>query len=207
MIRSCNLMLCCFLIGLTLNASAQQSTPAASAPPPPVGTLAGHPDWPAAKNPGDVDTVDHLVASLYDVVSGPAGQRDWDRFRALFVPDGRLAWIVPESAATKDAPARKSDAVFLTPDMFMQQNDPYFKTNGFFERSIVKRVEEFGNLVEVWSTKESRDAKDDAQPSSRGIDSFQIVHAHGRFWIASLIFDDERPGVTLPAKYLKTPGL
>jgi hypothetical protein len=41
------------------------------------------------------------------------------------------------------------DAVFLAPDMFMQQNDPYFKTNGFFERSIVKRVEEFGNLVEV----------------------------------------------------------
>jgi hypothetical protein len=172
MIRSCNLILCCFLMGLTLNASAQQSTPAASTPPPPVGTLAGHPDWPAAKNPGDVDTVDHLVASLYDVVSGPAGQRDWDRFRALFVPDGRLAWIVPESAATKDAPARKGDAVFLTPDMFMQQNDSYFKTNGFFERSIVKRVEEFGNLVEVWSTKESRDAKDDAQPSSRGIDSF-----------------------------------
>ncbi|MGD0164290.1 MAG: hypothetical protein ABSB39_17605 [Candidatus Sulfotelmatobacter sp.] len=103
MIRSCNLILCCFLMGLTLNASAQQSTPAASAPPPPVGTLAGHPDWPAAKNPGDVDTVDHLVASLYDVVSGPAGQRDWDRFRELFVPDGRLAWIVPESAATKDA--------------------------------------------------------------------------------------------------------
>ncbi|MGA2814098.1 MAG: hypothetical protein ABSG16_22080, partial [Candidatus Acidiferrum sp.] len=74
MIRSCNLLLCCFLLGLTLNASAQQSTPAASAPPPPVGTLARHPDWPAAKNPGDVDTVDHLVASLYDVVSGPAGQ-------------------------------------------------------------------------------------------------------------------------------------
>ena len=107
MIRSRDLVLSCFVLGLTLNASAQQSTPAASAPPPLVGTLAGHPDWPAAKNPGDVDTVDHLLASLYDVVSGPAGQRDWDRFRALFVPDGRLAWIVPESAATKDAPARE----------------------------------------------------------------------------------------------------
>ena len=206
MIRSCSLILCCFLMGLTLSVSAQQSIPAASAPPPLVGTLAGHPDWPAAKNPKDVDTVDHLLATLYDVVSGPAGQRDWDRFRALFVPDGRLAWIVPESAATKDAPARKGDAVFLTPDMFVQQTDAYFKTNGFFERSIAKRVEEFGNLVEAWSTKESRDAKDDAKSSSRGIDSFQIVHAQGRFWIASLIFDDERPGVTLPAKYLKTPG-
>ena len=132
------LILGCFLVRLTLNASAQQSTPAASAPPPPVGTLAGHPDWPAAKNSGDVDTADHMVASLYDVVSGPAGQRDWDRFRALFVPDGRLAWIVPESAATKDAPARKGDAFFLTPDMFLRQNDLYFNTNGFIERSIVK---------------------------------------------------------------------
>jgi hypothetical protein len=207
MIRSCDFLVSCLLMGLTLSASAQQSTPAASAPAPPVGTLAGHPDWPAAKNPGDVDTVDHLLASLYDVVSGPAGQRDWVRVRALFLPDGRVGWIVSQSAATKDKPARKGDAVFLTPDMFAQQNDPYFKTNGLFERSIAKRVEEFGNLVEVWSTKESRDAKDDAQPSSRGIDSFQIVHAQGRFWIASLLFDDERPGVTLPAKYLTTRGL
>ncbi|MGA3228208.1 MAG: hypothetical protein ABSC65_30895 [Acidobacteriaceae bacterium] len=89
----------------------------------------------------------------------------------------------------------------------MQQNDPNFKKKGFFERSIVKRVEEFGNLVEVWSTKESRDAKGDAQPSSQGIDSFQIVHAYGHFWIASLIFDDGRPGLRLPAKYLKKAGL
>jgi hypothetical protein len=187
MIRSRVLVLSCFLAGLTLNASAQQSAPAASAPPPLVGTLAGHPDWPAAKNPGDVDTVDHLVASLYDVISGPAGQRDWDRFRALFLPEGRLVSIVPESAATKDAPAHHGDAVVMTPDIFAQQNDPYFKTHGFFERRIASRVEEFGNLVEVWSTKESRDAKDDARPS-RGIDSFQIVHARGRFWIAGLLF-------------------
>ena len=207
MIRSRDLVLGCFLVGLTFNASAQQSTPAASAAPAPVGTLAGHPDWPAAKNPGDVDTVDHLIAALYDVVSGPAGQRDWDRFRSLFVPDGRIVSIVPESAATKNAPAGKGDAVFLTPEMFAKQNDPYLKTHGLFERSIAIRMEKFGNLVEVWSTAEIRDAKDDAQPFARGIDSFQIVHAHGRFWIASLLIDDEGPGVTLPAKYLKTPGL
>ncbi len=207
MIRSCQFILCGFLLGLTLPASAQQSTPAATAPPPPVGTLAGHPGWPAAKNHGDVDTVDHLIASLYDVISGPAGQRDWDRFRSLFVPDGRIVSIVPESAATKDAPARKGDAVFLTPQIFAQQNDSYFKENGFFERSIAHRFEEFGNLIEVWSTSEIRDAKDDAKPSARSIDSFQIVHARGRFWIASLVFDHERPGVTLPEKYLKTPAL
>jgi hypothetical protein len=40
MIRSRYLVLSCFLVGVTLNASAQQSTPAAPAPPPLVGTLA-----------------------------------------------------------------------------------------------------------------------------------------------------------------------
>ena len=204
--RGYNFIWCGFLVGSVLSATAQQSAPAATAPPPLVGTLAGHPDWPAAKNPADVDTVDHLVASLYDVISGTAGQRDWDRFRSLFVPDGRLAVIVSESAATKDAPARKGDTVFLTPDMYAQRDASYFQAHGFFERSIASRVEEFGNLVEVWSTYERRNGKDDLQPFSRGINSIQIMHAHGRFWITSLLFDDERPGMTLPAKYLKAPA-
>jgi hypothetical protein len=203
--RKCYLTWGIFLAGMLLNAVAQQSAPApAPAPPPLVGTLAAHPDWPAAKNPSDVDTVDHLVASLYDVISGPAGKpRDWDRFRSLFLPDGRLGVVVPEMPATKDAPARKGDAVFLTPDMYVQRDDSYFKTHGFFERSIANRVEEFGNLIHVWSTYESRHAENDSQPFTRGINSIQIVHSRGRFWVASVLWDDERPGLTLPEKYLK----
>ena len=202
--RSFSLIWCLLAAGLVLNVDAQQSAPAgAPAPPPLVGTIAAHPDWPAAENPSEVDTVDHLVASLYDVISGPAGQRDWNRFRSLFVPDGRIGVVVPESSATKDAPAHKGDAVFLSPDMYAQRDDPYFKTHGFFERSIANRVEEFGNLVQVWSTYESRNAKADSQPFTRGINSIQIVHARGRFWIAGVLFDDERAGLTLPEKYLK----
>jgi hypothetical protein len=187
---------------LTLNSAAQQSG-ATPAPPRPVGTLAAHPNWPALKNPGDADTVDHLVASLYDVISGPAGQRDWQRFRSLFLPDGRIGVVVPEMPATKDAPATKGDAIFLTPGMYAQRDDLYFKANGFFERSIANRVEEFGNLIHVWSTYESRHAERDAHPFTRGINSIQIVHSRGRFWIASVLFDDERPGLTLPEKYLR----
>ena len=123
-----------------------------------------------------------------------------------FLPEGWIQVAVPESRATKDAAARQGDAVFLARVMYAQRDDPCFKRHGFFKRSIANRVEEFGNLVAVWSTYESRNAKDDAQPFSRGINSIQIVHAHGRFWIASLLFDDERPGLTLPAKYLKTAG-
>ena len=199
--RACYLTWGVFIAGVALNARAQQSAPA---PPPLVGTLAAHPEWPAAKNLSDVDTVAHLVASLYDVISGAAGQpRDWERFRSLFLPDGRLGAIRPESPATKDAPARKGDAVFLTPDMYVQRDDPYFRAHGFFERSIANRVEEFGDLIHVWSTYESRHAENDSQPFTRGVNSIQIVHAQGRFWLASILWDEERPGLTLPKKYLK----
>src|SRR5580704_5085676 len=161
------------LTGLALQVRSQQSsTTPQPAPPPLVGSLAGHPAWPSAKNTSDVDTAEHLVASLYDVISGPAGKpRDWDRFRSLFLPDGRLGIVVPEMPATKDAPARKGDAVFLTPAMYVQRDDPYYKTHGFFERSIANRVEEFGNLIHVWSTYESRHAENDSQPCEASIRS------------------------------------
>lgn len=202
MIRS-SCLLTILLLGTLQSAGAQQSGAAAPTPPPLLGTLAAHSDWPAAKNHRDVDTLDHLVSSLYDVISGDAGKpRDWDRFRSLFLPDGRLGVIRPEAAATKDAPARKGDVVFLSPNMYVERDDPYFKANGFFERSIANRIEEFGNLIHVWSTYESRHAQHDSKPFARGINSIQIVHAQGRYWIASILWDDERAGLTLPEKYL-----
>src|SRR5687767_7606677 len=54
--------------------------------PPSVDTIAR----PTA-NPADVASVDAILTSLYDVISGPAGQaRNWDRFRSLLVPNARL---------------------------------------------------------------------------------------------------------------------
>jgi hypothetical protein len=177
---------------------------AASAQPPLKSSIASHPGWPAAKSASDVDTIDHLLGSLYDVISGPAGKpRDWDRFRSLFLPDGRLGAIRPVTAATGANPGQKVDIALLTPDMYVERDDPYFKTHGFFEHSIVNRTEEFGNLVHVWSTYESRHEAKDAKPFARGVNSIQIVHAQGRFWLASILWDEERPGLTLPGKYLK----
>src|SRR5579863_19335 len=103
-------MVSMLVAGISLQALPQQSSRATQpAPAPLVGSLAGHPDWPAAKSAGDVDTVEHLVASLYDVISGTAGKpRDWDRFRSLFLPDGRLGVIRADTAANAGQPARKS---------------------------------------------------------------------------------------------------
>jgi len=177
---------------------------AAPAPKPLPMSIATHPTWPAAKNSTDVDTVEHLVNALYDVISGPAGKpRDWDRFRSLFLPDGRMGVIRPDIPDADGKPATKSDAALFTPDTYIERDDPYFKTNGFYEHALANRIEEFGNLVSVWSTYESRHTPTDPQPWARGINSLQLVHAQGRYWIASILWDDERQGLTLPEKYLK----
>ena len=42
-------------------------------------------------DPKDVASVDAIMASVYDVISGRAGEeRDWDRMRSLFLPEARL---------------------------------------------------------------------------------------------------------------------
>jgi hypothetical protein len=186
---------------------ARQAPSPAAPSAAPAGSIEAHSNWPAPKNRSDVDTVEHLVAALYEVISGPAGQpRDWDRFRSLFLPDGRLGVIRAGTPAADNQPARLGDALFRTPDMYVERNDLYLKTHGFFERGIANRVEEFGNLIHIWSTYESRHAPTDAVPFARGINSIQIVHAQDRFWLADIVWDDERPGLTLPEKYLSSSG-
>lgn len=42
-------------------------------------------------DPGDVASPEAVVEALYEVISGPADEpRDWDRFRALFLPGARV---------------------------------------------------------------------------------------------------------------------
>ncbi len=80
---------------LTLSATAALAqaapTPApAPAPPRVVGSIAGHPGWPAAK-PEDVKSPEAIIYAVYSVISGGKGQaRDWNRMRSLFLPDAAL---------------------------------------------------------------------------------------------------------------------
>ena len=38
----------------------------------------------------DSDSIDTAVRACYDVISGPAGTRDWARFQSLFAEGARL---------------------------------------------------------------------------------------------------------------------
>ena len=147
--------------------------------------------------PADVASMDAILAALYDVISGPAGQkRDWDRFRSLFVPGARL--IPTGGPAGQPVTAR-----VLTPDDYIQRAGPGLETNGFFEREIGRSVDTFGHITQVFSAYDSKRTMADAKPFSRGINSIQLLNDGTRWWIVSVYWDSERPDNPIPAKYLK----
>lgn len=150
-------------------------------------------------NPADVSSLDAVMKSVYDVISGEAGKaRDWDRFRSLFYKDARL---IPTG---KNAQTGVIGARVLSPDDYIKRSEPILLKGGFFEREIARRVETYGNITHVFSTYESRHALADKEPFARGINSFQLLNDGKRWWVLTIYWQAETPDNPLPKKYLKS---
>ncbi|MFL6231061.1 MAG: hypothetical protein ACJ741_19975 [Pyrinomonadaceae bacterium] len=163
-----------------------------------------------AANPSDVDSIDHILAALYEVISGPAGhKRDWDRFRSLFVPGARLIPTSPQrpAGAAPDAPLTGKEEYAthaLSPEDFVERVTPVVATEGFFERESARRTEQYGHIAHVFSTYESRHKAEDAKPFQRGINSFQLMNDGRRWWVVTIFWEGETERTPLPEKYLKS---
>jgi len=187
-------------VGSAGSAAAQtaQTAPQTATSPTPATPAAASsaPAKPAA--PADVSSMDAILHALYDVISGPAGQkRDPDRLRSLFAEGARL---VP---ATRGADGQ-SHARMLSVDDYITRAFANMEKQGFFEKEIARRVDQFGSIAQVFSTYESRRAADDAKPFARGINSIQLYFDGTRYWIITVFWDAERPDNPLPPKYLET---
>lgn len=151
---------------------------------------------PPAK-PEDVASIDAIIAALYDVISGPAGQaRDWNRMRSLFIPGGRLMPTVvrPDGSVVTH---------ILQPNDYIAVSGPSLERAGFTEREIARRVEQFGHIAHVFSTYEGRM---EAEPMViRGINSIQLLNDGTRWWVVSVYWEAERPDNPLPEQYLTNP--
>ena len=162
--------------------SAQQ--PAAGPVPAPVAA------------PADVASEEAIVGALYEVISGAAGTaRNWDRMRSLFHPEARL---IPAGRA-QDGSYRIR---VMTLADWIAGAEPYFAREGFFERELAHRSERFGQIVHRFSTYDSRHAASDTAAFARGINSIQLFNDGRRWWVMNIMWDAERPGLTLPAEYL-----
>jgi len=134
----------------------------------------------------DVDTIDHIIHALYDVISGPAGQqRDWKRMKSLFLREDSLVAVAENNKGMVRHPQ-------FTLTQYATSGDQYFKTHGFFEREANRKTNQFAHIAQVFSTYESRHAEDDKKPFERGINSIQLLNDGHRWWILNVLWEGEK---------------
>lgn len=148
----------------------------------------------------DVSTTDGVVSALYRAVSfAPGGEPDWSVLRTLLLPDAVLA-----------QPVRGSDEVeLLTVDEFIGRfrhdlEAFEMRKTGFHER--IERVEttSFGRIAHCLVVFEVRKDPAVADPLGRGVDSIELVHTGGRWWIAAIATEHEGPNRPIPGAFEAT---
>ena len=144
----------------------------------------------------DVESVDAIIASLYGVISGPSGEkRNWDRMRTLFIPEAKLI-----------ATGKKPDGTFgkrvMSVEDYISSSGPFLEKEGFFERELSRKTDQYGNIVHVFSTYDSKKKAEDEKPFMRGINSIQLWNDGKRWWIISVFWQSETNDNPIPKKYL-----
>jgi len=142
----------------------------------------------------DTVSVDAIIGALYDVISGPAGERDYDRMRALFRPGARL---IPTDPLTE---AHLGGEV-LDPETFIDTIRPVLREQPFYEVEVARRTERFGPVVHLMSTYESGESVD-GEPFERGVNSIQLMYKDGRWWVLTIFWSIETEQQPIPAEYL-----
>jgi putative signal transducing protein len=139
--------------------------------------------------------LDTIIATLYRAISGPAGPRDWERFRELFYPGARLlrTLVSPEGAVSMSA---------MDVQGFIDFADPFLRRHPFYERELVRQLDQFGQIAQLFSTFESSPDPESGSSLGRGINSLQLWFDGRRWWIMNMLWDDERPGNPIPSEYL-----
>lgn len=146
-----------------------------------------------AADPADVESIDAIIEALYASISGPAGERDWDRLRSLFTPGALLAPAAPREDGT--APLRIVDV-----EGFIEQAGAYFRENPFYEVESGRELHRFGSVANAMSAYESRRDPGE-EPFARGINTITLVRDGARWWVVSIAWDEHRPGNEIPADF------
>lgn len=176
-------------------AAQQQQQPAQPRPAQPQQQA---PVTRPAPDPADVASADAILAALYDVISGPAGQkRNWDRFLSLFSPGARL---VPTGRRPDGSIGHRA----MTPEQYIEGSSKLLEERGFFEREIGRTTQSFGPIMHVMSAYDSRWKAEDPEPFARGVNSIQLLNDGKRWWVVSVYWADENTAqAKIPAEYLK----
>ncbi len=146
-----------------------------------------------AARPEDVGTIEGIVKASYETISGGVGvPRQWGRDRTLFAPSVRYVSISKNKAG--EVKARTSDY-----QEYLNESDVFLVKEGFTEVELGRKIERFGNVATVLSSYEGR-VRSTGKVVTRGVNIFSLYFDGKRWWIQTMLWDEEGPGNLIPAE-------
>ena len=134
----------------------------------------------------DEQAIGAVIDEMYDMISGPAGPRDWSRQANCFLPEARQVrtWVDEQG---------RPQMLAMGLDEYRENTTPFFAANPFYEVETSRRIDRFGNIAHVWSVYEARTSPQAADVERRGINSIQLFNHPDIGWrIIHMIWDNER---------------
>ena len=133
-----------------------------------------------------------MTAALYRVVSVPPAQRNWEALRPLYHPQARLV----RTGVNPDG----------TPFVHVFTLDQYIENirqllddeTQFSEVEVAQESVVFGNVARLTSVYEFNWQSPKEQRRGRGVNFFTLVRESGQWRVMSIVWDNERPGLSLP---------
>lgn len=142
----------------------------------------------------DVSSVDAAVRAIYKAISFNEGEGpDMSRFRSLFNPNAPFIRITQDSVDTMDIESFAAS---------FRERVETGALKSFYEAEISRKTSAFGSIAQVFSTYHKRLNTEDPEGLIRGINSIQLYNDGQRWWIISILWEDERSDNLIPQEYL-----
>jgi len=141
----------------------------------------------------DVSSLNNIIDASYAALTGPVGApRQWDRYLSLYDP-GAL-FVSASADATGHAVIHRWNR-----QEYVAAVDDYLVKTGFIDRKLGCATNQFGKVATVRCGFEGWEQ---SKLVERGVAVFQLYHDGNRWWIQSVVWDQERPGNALPAELM-----
>ena len=139
------------------------------------------------------DALAALTQAFFDAVSfEPGGRPPYERLHDLFIDGGLLIRNIGP------APEVTTVAQFIAP---RRRSVEAGELTAFRETELAEITEVFGQVAHRMSTYAKTGTLNGQAFAARGVISTQFVATPAGWRISAMAWDDERPGVEMPARY------
>lgn len=146
------------------------------------------------KEQSDFSSIDAIIKTVYESITFCKGEApDLDRFRSLFIANALFIRITPDGVNKMDLDGFISS--------FSNRIDAG-AMKSFSESEISRKTLSYGSIAQVWSTYKKSINTEDPVSFGRGINSIQLFNDGKRWWITSIIWQDETSDNPIPEEYL-----